>query len=142
MPKSSPTGKMGSSGKRVVTRGFSSGAYVEVKSAGRAPKTQVVETHGLKGAPSSRVIEHVKRAERVKAVMRGATDSGLTLSKDGRITGRVSSELIKQAKERTGLLSDTELVEFALANVALEDNFSKVFRKVKGTIDPDLDLGF
>lgn len=142
MSKSPPTGKMGASGKRVVTRGFSSRTYTGVKTAGRALKTQVVETSGGKIAASPRVIENAKRAERVKAVMRGATDSGLTLSKDGRITGRVSSELIKQAKERTGLQSDTELVEFALANVALEDNFSKVFRKVKGTIDPDLDLGF
>ena len=80
-------------------------------------------------------------AERVAAVMRGAADGGLTRTKDGRIAGRVSAELIAAAKARTGLQSDTELVAFALANVALEDDFAQVFRAVKGTVDPDLDLG-
>lgn len=82
-----------------------------------------------------------EKKDQVRAVMRGAADSGLTLSKNGRIAGRVSPELIERAKARTGLQSDTELVEFALANVALDDDFSQVFRELKGTVDPDLDLG-
>ncbi len=83
----------------------------------------------------------VKR-EQVVAVMALAQASGLTTSKDSRISGRVSSELIERAKARTGLASDTELVEFALANVAVEDNFAEVFRELYGTVDPDLDLEF
>ncbi|MBD8907825.1 hypothetical protein [Methylorubrum zatmanii] len=71
-----------------------------------------------------------------------ARQSGLTTGKDSRIAGRVSSELIERAKARTGLQSDTELVEFALANIALEDSFMETFRAVKGTVDPDLDLEF
>lgn len=55
--------------------------------------------------------------ERVAAVLARARESGLTASKGGRIAGRVSPELIERAKARTGLQSDTELVEFALANV-------------------------
>ncbi|KQP11400.1 hypothetical protein ASF28_02375 [Methylobacterium sp. Leaf99] len=72
--------------------------------------------------------------------MREAADGGLTQAKDGRIAGRVSAALIAAAKARTGLQSDTELVVFALANVALEDDFAQVFRAVKGTVDLDLDL--
>lgn len=73
--------------------------------------------------------------------MRGAADEGLMLAKDGRIAGRVSRELIAKAKARTGLQSDTELVEFALATVALDDGFAEAFHKVRGSVDPDLDLG-
>ena len=82
------------------------------------------------------------RQERVKAVMARAEQSGLLGDKDGRIASRVSSNLIRQAKARTGLTSDTQLMEFALANVALDDDFAEVFRKLKGTVDPDLELGY
>ncbi|PBB77747.1 hypothetical protein CK218_28605 [Mesorhizobium sp. WSM3879] len=84
----------------------------------------------------------VRRLARIKAVLQRAEESGLRAEKDGRIAGRVSTDLIKKAKARTGLMSDTELVEFALANVALEDNFAETFRKTRGTVDPTLKLGF
>jgi hypothetical protein len=29
-----------------------------------------------------------------------------------------------------------------LANVALDDDFGRTFRKTRGTVDPDLKLGF
>lgn len=79
---------------------------------------------------------------RINAVLQRAEESGLRAEKNGRIAGRVSADLIKKAKARTGLTSDTELVEFALANVALEDNFAETFRKTRGTVDPTLKLGF
>lgn len=79
---------------------------------------------------------------KVEAVLAAAERSGLLHGKDGRIGGRVSPELVKQAKARTGIKTDTDLIEFALANVALEDRFAESFRAVRGTVDPDLDLGF
>ncbi|WP_245456472.1 MULTISPECIES: hypothetical protein [unclassified Mesorhizobium] len=82
------------------------------------------------------------RLAKVAAIFERAEESGLRREKDGRITGRVSAVLIEKAKARTGLTSDTELVEFALANVALEDNFAETFRKTQGTVDPDLKLGY
>jgi len=84
----------------------------------------------------------MRRLARISAVLQRAEESGLRAEKDGRIAGRVSADLIKKAKARTGLTSDTELVEFALANVALEDNFAETFRKTRGTVDPTLKLGF
>jgi hypothetical protein len=83
-----------------------------------------------------------RKRERIAAVMESAKRSGLLEEKTGRIAGRVSRDLIEQAKARTGLTSDTELVEFALANLALEDNFAETFRKTQGTVDPSLKLGF
>jgi hypothetical protein len=34
------------------------------------------------------------------------------------------------------------LIEFALATVALEDNFSEAFKESRGKVDPELKLGF
>ncbi|NGM51429.1 hypothetical protein G5B46_17605 [Caulobacter sp. 602-2] len=74
--------------------------------------------------------------------MNSAQRSGLMTEKDGRIGGRLSAALIEQAKANTGIVSDTELLEFALASLALEDRFAEAFEAVGGTVDPDLKLGF
>jgi hypothetical protein len=79
---------------------------------------------------------------RVDAVMAAAERSGLLHEKSGRIGGRISPALVKQAKAQTGIDTDTDLIEFALANVALEDKFAESFKAVRGTVDPDLKLGF
>lgn len=81
--------------------------------------------------------------ERVEAVIRAAERSGLlSEKKSGRIGGRVSPALIEQAKRQTGIKADTDLIEFALATVALDDNFAQTFRNSRGKVDPDLKLGF
>ena len=91
---------------------------------------------------------HVKTGElaasraRVEAVMVAAEQSGLLARKSGRIGGRVSPALVKQAKRQTGIETDTDLIEFALATVALEDNFAETFKKSRGTVDRALKLGF
>lgn len=79
---------------------------------------------------------------RVEAVMAAADRSGLLHEKSSRIGGRISPALVRQAKARTGIETDTDLIEFALANVALEDRFAERFKAVRGTVDPDLKLGF
>jgi hypothetical protein len=81
-------------------------------------------------------------AAQVGAVMAAAHRSGLLQEKSGRIGGRVSPALVEQAKARTGIETDTDLIEFALANIALEDKFSESFKAVRGKVDPDLKLGF
>ena len=79
---------------------------------------------------------------RFEAVMQAAEQSGLLSRKSGRIGGRVSPILIKQAKRQTGIETDTDLIEFALASVALEDNFADAFKESRGKVDPELRLGF
>jgi hypothetical protein len=78
----------------------------------------------------------------VAAVMAAAQRSGLLEEKSGRIGGRVSPALVEQAKARTGIEADTDLIEFALANIALDDKFAESFKTSRGTVDPDLKLGF
>ncbi len=82
------------------------------------------------------------REIRVEAVMAAAQRSGLLEEKSGRIGGRVSPALVARAKALTGIETDTDLIEFALANIALEDKFAETFKAVRGAVDPDLKLGF
>ena len=51
-----------------------------------------------------------------ESVMDAAKRAGLLKDKSSRISGRVSAALIEQAKRRTGIESDTDLIEFALAS--------------------------
>jgi hypothetical protein len=82
------------------------------------------------------------RGKMVEAVMAAAERSGLLNEKGRRIGGRVSPVLVRQAKAQTGIKTDTDLIEFALASVALEDRFAESFKAVRGAVDPDLKLGF
>lgn len=86
--------------------------------------------------------QFVTSKARFEAVMRAAEQSGLLSAKNGRIGGRVSPALVKQAKRQTGIETDTDLIEFALATVALEDNFAAAFKKARGKVDRELKLGF
>jgi hypothetical protein len=83
-----------------------------------------------------------RRGSQVAAVMAAAQRRGLLEEKSGRIGGRVSPALVEQAKARTGIETDTDLIEFALANIALEDKFAESFKAIRGAVDPDLTLGF
>lgn len=82
------------------------------------------------------------RKARLQAVREAAENSGLLGEKSARIGGRISPRLVKMAKKRTGIETDTDLIEFALANVALDDNFGQTFRKARASVDPTLKLGF
>lgn len=66
---------------------------------------------------------------------------GLLDGEAARIGASVSALLIEAAKRQSGIQSDTELLEYALTQVALEDDFGRKLLARKGTIDPDLDLG-
>ena len=87
-------------------------------------------------------IDEVVSRVRFEAVMQAARQSGLLGEKGGRIGGRVSPALIRQAKRQTGIQADTDLIEFALATVALEDHFAEAFKEARGKVDPELKLGF
>jgi hypothetical protein len=81
-------------------------------------------------------------SSRFEAVMKAAERSGLLKDKNARIAGRVSPALVEQAKKQTGIQGDTDLIAFALASVALEDNFSEVFKRSRARLPADLKLGF
>jgi hypothetical protein len=49
---------------------------------------------------------------------------------------------VARAKKRSGIASDTELIQLALANIAVADDYPDWLLSRRGTIDPAIDLGF
>ena len=58
------------------------------------------------------------------------------------LRGRMPEELVAAAKQRTGITSDSKLLETALANLAMADDYAEWLYSQRGTVDPDLDLEF
>ncbi len=58
------------------------------------------------------------------------------------VRGRMPEALVSQAKKRTGIESDTDLIEIALANLAVGDAYGEWLLSQRGTIDPEVDLEF
>jgi hypothetical protein len=109
------------------------------KSATPIAKSATAIAKLMRDARTGRLVVSQARFE---AVMQAAKQAGLLRGKGGRIGGRVSPVLIRQAKQQTGIETDTDLIEFALATVALEDNFAQAFKASRGKVDRELRLGF
>ncbi|WP_370130641.1 hypothetical protein [Bradyrhizobium yuanmingense] len=79
--------------------------------------------------------------ERNRLVLEQARAVGLLgEAKDTRLSGRVPAGLLEAAKKRAHVSSDTELLELALARLALEDNFGARLVRRKGSIPADINL--
>ena len=76
------------------------------------------------------------------AVLETAKDVGLLPGARSRIAGRIRKHLVDAAKARSGIKSDTDLLEYALARVALEDDFGRKLIAREGRVSPDIDLEF
>jgi hypothetical protein len=79
---------------------------------------------------------------RRRAVLASAKDAGLLAGASGRIAGRIRKQLVNAAKSRSGIKSDTELLEYALARVALEDDFGPKLIAREGRVPRDIVLEF
>ena len=78
---------------------------------------------------------------RRRMVRREAASAGLTGGdKTARIAGRVTPALLAAAREKSGIASDTELLEYALSKVALEDDFGEKLLRLKGSIPKDVEF--
>ncbi|MDE5443198.1 hypothetical protein GWG65_17415 [Bradyrhizobium sp. CSA207] len=89
-------------------------------------------------SPSVPVQPNVRR----RAVLEAARKLGLLGGESRRIGGRVWRDLVAAAKKKSGITSDTELIEYALAEVALEDDFGTRLIRRKGRVAKDVDLEF
>ena len=58
------------------------------------------------------------------------------------VRGRMPSLLVEQAKKKTGIQSDSKLLEVALANIAVADDYAEWLLAQRGTVSRDLDLEF
>lgn len=82
------------------------------------------------------------QGERIRATLAEAKRAGLLGEKSARVGVRISRELVDAAKAQTGISKDSDLIEYALANIALKDTFAEAFRKSRGTVDPSIKLGY
>ena len=72
------------------------------------------------------------------AEQQGLLSGGRTLI----LRGRMPSLLVERAKKKTGIQSDSKLIEAALANIVVEDEYADWLLAQKGTVSRDLDLEF
>lgn len=92
-------------------------------------------------AAGRRYLEHDDHAEIKAVVLRQAEAAGyLGGGKEGRISGRVTAALLDAAKRKSGIESDTELLEYALSKVALEDDYGARLLARRGTVADDVEL--
>ncbi len=58
------------------------------------------------------------------------------------LRGRMPEALVMKARSRSGANSDTELIEMALANLAVADEYSDWLLSQAGTVEKEIDLEF
>ena len=58
------------------------------------------------------------------------------------VRGRMPEALVARAKKRTGINSNTVLIQVALANIAVEDDYADWLLSRRGTVSPEADLEF
>ncbi len=77
---------------------------------------------------------------RRRSVVATAKAEGLFAGDNIALGARVPRQLVDRAKERAGISSTTDLIEYALAKVALEDDFGSKLVARKGYIPADIKL--
>jgi hypothetical protein len=96
----------------------------------------------MKTDPNLAASRKALTALRNRTTLEAAHAAGLLgAAKNARVAGRVSAELVAAAKESTGLSSDTDVIEIALARLALEDDFGAKLVRNKGLVPRELDIG-
>jgi len=58
------------------------------------------------------------------------------------LRGRMPEALVSEAKKRTGIESDTDLIEVALANIAVGDDYAEWLLSRRGSVDSGVKLEF
>jgi len=83
------------------------------------------------------------RSNRLREVMTIAEQEGLLEGERTQvIRGRMPRALVARAKNRTGIVSDTDLIEIALANIAVADDYTDWLLTQRGAIPRGIDLEF
>ena len=83
------------------------------------------------------------RSEKFKNVLVLAQEKGLLRgARTKMVRGRMPEALVEKAKDRTGIQSETDLLEVALANLAVADDYPEWLLSRRGAVDADIDLEF
>src|ERR1700733_15179165 len=83
------------------------------------------------------------RSDRFHDALTIARQAGLLRgAKTEVVRGRMPKALVRKAKATSGARSDTELIEMALANLAVADQYPDWLLSQQGTVGKELDLEF
>jgi hypothetical protein len=108
-------------------------AAIPARKTGVPANGRVGRSRQANGRPSAKMQEAL-----AIAAEKGLLEGGRTVM----LRGRMPAALVKTAKQKTGIASDSKLIEAALANIAIEDDYLKWLFSQRGTVSPDLDLEF
>lgn len=82
-------------------------------------------------------------SNRLRDIMVIAEEEGLLGGERTQVVrGRMPEALVARAKKRTGIDSDTDLIEVALANIAVEDDYADWLLSRRGAVSRGADLEF
>lgn len=85
----------------------------------------------------------VRGSNRLREIMVIAEQEGLLRGERTQVVrGRMPEALVTRAKKRTGINSDTDLIEVALANIAVEDDYADWLLSRRGAVSREADLEF
>jgi hypothetical protein len=100
-------------------------------------------TASVQVSRSSREAKPGIRRRRIDDALLIAEERGL-LSGGRKLTirGRMPSGLVEQARKKTGIQSDSKLIEAALANIVATDEYGEWLLAQRGTVSKNLDLDF
>ncbi len=99
--------------------------------------------HGVALGPRDQNRRASLIVERLKDVLEIAEEKGLLRGARTRVVrGRLPEALVSKAKTRSGIKSDTDLLEVALANLAVGDDYPEWLLSRRGTVNEDIDLEF
>jgi hypothetical protein len=101
---------------------------------------QTASLSARRRSPKSTRLASGRRTEDALSIAQeqGLLSGGKTLM----VRGRMPSLLVERAKKKTGIQSDSKLIEAALANLAVADDYAEWLLSQSGTVSKDLDLEF
>jgi hypothetical protein len=101
---------------------------------------QAIDFQDLRSSPSLKPTARSRRLDDALSIaqQQGLLSGGRTLT----VRGRMPSLLVEQAKKKTGIQSDSKLIEAALANLVVADDYAAWLLAQRGTVSQDLDLEF
>jgi len=98
---------------------------------------------GFQVSRSSKQPKPAASSRRLKDALSIAGQQGLLSgARTLTVRGRMPSLLVEQAKKKTGIQSDSKLIEAALVNLVVADEYGDWLLAQRGTVSKDLDLEF
>jgi hypothetical protein len=96
-------------------------------------QTSRIPNRPKKAVRSSRLGDALSIAEQQGLLSGGRTHT---------LRGRMPSQLVERAKKKTGIQSDSKLIEAALANLVAADEYADWLLAQRGTVSKEINLEF